>query len=138
MKCPAPETLFEFAQGEASLAVERHVAECAACRAAVTEHRAMWSALDAWEAPAISPDFNRRLYARIEADKRRSARWFQPAMAAAAALVIVAGTAWMVERPAPAPAEPQMKSVSVEIEDTLDDLEMLRQLEAVKSKSREM
>lgn len=137
MKCPAPETLFEYAQGEASPAVARHVAECAACRVAVDGHRAMWSALDEWEAPAISPDFNRKLYARIEADKRRSSRWLQP-MAAAAALVIVAGTAWMVERPAPAPAEPQMKSVSVEIEDTLDDLEMLRQLEAVKSNTREL
>ncbi len=29
-------------------------------------YRRLWSVLDEWEAPEVSRDFNRRLYARIE------------------------------------------------------------------------
>jgi anti-sigma factor RsiW len=128
MKCPDPETLFDYCEGSADRAVEVHLAGCAACRDRVDSHRAMWSALDRWEAPPVSTDFNRRLYARIESEDRRS-RWWQQPLAAAAALVIVAGTAWMInQRQAQPVIEPETKAVVSEVENTLDDLEMLRTL----------
>jgi len=39
---------------------------CAACRDFARNQHAVWSALDNWEAPPVSADFDRRLYRRIE------------------------------------------------------------------------
>ena len=47
--------------------LERHIALCGACREFANSQRAVWDALDAWEAAPVSPDFDSRLYRRIEA-----------------------------------------------------------------------
>jgi hypothetical protein len=126
---------------ELAAKLERHVAECGACRDFVRGQRAVREALDIWEAPPVSADFDSRLYRRIDA---RVSRWdlllrpFRemtlwrgvPAMAAACAL-LVAGI--LLERPAIAPAPPvndvaQADSVQPEqVERTLDAMEMLNE-----------
>jgi len=46
--------------------LERHAQGCADCRALLR----VWNRLDEFAAPAPSPDFDRRLYARIAAETR--------------------------------------------------------------------
>ena len=46
--------------------LERHMALCSACREFAGRQRAVWDALDSWEAAPVSPDFDSRLYRRIE------------------------------------------------------------------------
>ena len=53
---------------------ERHTENCPACQQALAAQMMVWEALDRWDAGEISPDFNRRLYQRIEADERRPSR----------------------------------------------------------------
>ena len=43
-----------------------HIEACPACREFAGGQQAVWQALDAWEPAAVSMDFDRRLYARIE------------------------------------------------------------------------
>ncbi len=45
------------------------VKECAECRRLVEAQRTVFSALDQWAAPEVSADFDKKLYARIAADK---------------------------------------------------------------------
>jgi hypothetical protein len=114
--------------------------QCAEFRAG---QELVWQALDAWEAPAITPDFNRRLYQRIETEA--AAPWYKrlfttplamwkPAIPlAAAGLVIVAG--FVLDHPVAtnAPSAPPAIRVSVaeaeQVESALDDLQLLRQLD---------
>ena len=51
---------------ETVAALERHIAICGACREFVSGQRAVWQALDAWEAAPVSADFDSRLYRRRE------------------------------------------------------------------------
>jgi anti-sigma factor RsiW len=147
MNCPmetrSPEMLVAYAAGELDLetagALEGHLAGCPACRSLAAEQAAVWQALDAWEAPAISPDFNRRLYRRIQNEVRlswweRLTRAFRPMplrqalpLTATAGLLLMAGL--ILHRPNPvAPARPRAETVRAEqVETTLDDLELLRQ-----------
>ncbi len=131
--------------GGDAAAIERHVQSCAACREFVQRQQAVLQALDNWEAPPVSPDFDHRLYARIAQDVSwwdRLVRPFRPLalrqglpIAAAAALMIVAGL--LVERPANRPPAPVPESAQVEtaspdqVERALDDMEMLRELNHV-------
>ena len=39
--------------------IEQHLETCAACRELVNNQRAVWQALDAWEAPPVTADFDR-------------------------------------------------------------------------------
>lgn len=50
--------------------LDAHVAICPSCRGALAAQQQVWSALDEFDAAElnISPDFDRRLYARIEAE----------------------------------------------------------------------
>src|SRR4051794_11236202 len=77
MNCPleTPETaelLLDYCarklNPESTAIVERHIAICPACRDFAEGQRAVWSALDSWEAPPVSAGFDRRLYERIEND----------------------------------------------------------------------
>jgi len=146
MRCPveagSPEILLDYSARrlapEAVSVLERHITICPACGRFSEAQRAVWSALDEWEAAEPTPTFDRRLYARIEADAARPwwNRIFQhgfgwkPALAgvmatvAIAAVFIVPNYSW-VER------TPQVRQESLEpdqVERALDDLEMLRQL----------
>jgi anti-sigma factor RsiW len=62
--------LLDYAAGklkaEARAQMERHIAGCPACRAFAGGQQAVWQALEAWEPAAVSMDFDRRLYARID------------------------------------------------------------------------
>jgi anti-sigma factor RsiW len=123
---------------------ERHMEQCPACRAFADSQSAVWNALDAFEAMPISPDFDQRLWARIEAEEQGSwltrfwnritesgtAMW-RPALPVAAALVLATGL-WL--RPVLGPTaetEPTVTATidATEIETALEDMEMLRQLQ---------
>lgn len=132
--------------------LERHMHCCPACQAFREGQEAVWKALDSWEALPVSPDFDRRLYRRI--DQEASSPWWSRfsrplrpllmrqglPLAAAACLVMMAGI--ILERPAelsvPEP-QAQVETVRAEqVENTLKDLEILRQLKltpAAESKS---
>lgn len=84
MNCPlqtneGAEYILDYCAGRLEAArlagFERHVADCAECRQVVDAQRTVWNALDEFEPMEISQSFDRRLYARIEADSQRS--WWQ-------------------------------------------------------------
>ncbi len=125
---------------QAAAVLERHMEQCPECRAFGEAQRTVWSALDAWEAAPVPPDFDRRLFRRIEAEENGGwwGRFFRPlvpirlrpALPLAAASVLFAAVLLLespeaVENHGPA----QVEAVDVErVERTLEDLEMLRQL----------
>jgi anti-sigma factor RsiW len=124
---------------ESTAILERHMEICPACRECASGQRAVWEALDAWEAAPVTLDFDRRLYGRID----RDVSWWQllmrplrPALArqglsiaAAACLVVMAGV--LLQHPASAPPAAQPRSAQVEafgpdqVEPALDAMHML-------------
>ncbi len=148
MKCPIEtrenaELLLAYCtrklDAESTATLERHMEICPACREFASGQRAVWEALDAWEAAPVTLDFDRRLYRRID----QEVSWWQllmrplrPALvrqglpiAAAACLVVMAGV--LLERPASAPPAAQPQSAQVEaiqpdqVEHALDAMHML-------------
>jgi len=121
--------------------LERHIAICPACREFADHQRAVWQALDAWEAEPVSADFNRRLYQRIDQQVSWWERLMQPLRpltlrwnaAAAAAGVVVVMAAGLLLNPPPAgptvaniPDTPQVESVQPEqVEHALDAMDTL-------------
>ncbi|MBK5293144.1 MAG: hypothetical protein JJE04_15910 [Acidobacteriia bacterium] len=123
--------------------LDSHVSQCAGCRQALAAQQLVWEALDSWDPAPVSIDFNRRLYQRI--DKEAATAWwrrmFQPVLPfsmrpalpmAAACIVLMAVFLFQ------APSEQQLqKKMTVEfidveqVEKTLDDMEMLRQMEGL-------
>lgn len=128
----------------------RHIEICPACQEFAAGQRALWEALDSWEADPVSQDFDRRLYRRIEQEVSwwdLLVRPFRPLMvrnlmgqnqmvrrglpaAAAACLLVMAGV--LIELPVgsslPLPQRDtaQMESVQPEqVEQALDAMEML-------------
>jgi hypothetical protein len=89
--------------------VEAHLRICASCRELVEAQKAVWETLDAWDGMDALPDFNRRLYARVEAEERRGiaakwagvlvARWqtmaFRPAVPVALACATLVAALWI-------------------------------------------
>jgi len=123
---------------EAAAVLERHMEHCAACRAFGAAQRAVWEALEAWEAMPVSEEFDRRLYARIQQQEHRGSWaglvrfWWplnlRPALSLAAASVVVV-VALLVQSPQSAPGPAEIDVVDAEqVERALDDLEMLRQV----------
>ena len=149
MNCPLefPENsqaLLDYSAGKLdpqhTSAVQQHLAVCPACREFTAGQLRVWDAMDAWEAPPVSADFNRRLYARIDQDVsiwQRIMRPFRPLMvhrglpiAAAACLLVMAGV--LIERPTARPVvsrqlqPPSVESVQPEqVEQALDAMDML-------------
>jgi len=151
------ELLVDFCAGslEAGRAgeLERHLASCRDCRALVEEQRTVWDALGRWTAPAVSPEFNTRLYARVAGEASGWRAWLpgvlQPAVPysiwksaalAAACAVLVVGflapsldtrldTRMTHRESAPqAEVEGSDKSEKVDIQqvaNTLEELDML-------------
>jgi anti-sigma factor RsiW len=148
MKCPIEtrenaELLLAYCtrklDAENTATLERHMEICPACREFASGQRAVWEALDAWEAAPVTLDFDRRLYRRID----REVSWwnllvrpFTPALvrqglpiAAAACLVVMAGV--LLQHPAGAPPTAQPQSAQVEtlqpdqVEHALDAMHML-------------
>jgi anti-sigma factor RsiW len=147
MNCPMedrnPEKLVAYAAGEldreTAAAVERHLSVCPACRSLAAEQAALWNTLDIWEAPPVSPEFDRRLYRRIRDEVRlswweRLSRPFRPMplrqalpLVATACLLLIAS--FLVQQPDKLdPVQPSGEVVRADqVERTLDDLELLRQ-----------
>ena len=122
-------------EAEVAAAVERHVEQCAACREFCQAQARVWSALDSWDAEPISQGFDARLLERIEEGHRASLwQWiWRPALPlAAAAIVIVAVFLMRVPNGTNTPvAGKNAEVVDVDqVEKTLDDLDMLKQLYA--------
>ncbi len=135
------EVLLDFVsrrlEPEAAAVFQKHVDLCPACQAFVGTQSAVWQALDAFEAMPVSEDFDRKLWARIEREEREpwwkrisgfDAIW-KPAIAVAAMALVMLGL-WM--RPAPPPAgtasHAEMNLDVEQIDRTLEDMEMLREL----------
>ena len=130
---------------ESVATLERHIALCGACGEFARKQRAVWEALDAWEAAPVSKDFDGRLYRRIETQVSwwdllvrpfrsgfRTATWRGTlAATAAACLLLTAGV--LLEHPAisPAPAPNDVAQVDTvqpeQVERTLDAMEMLNE-----------
>ncbi|MGA2591452.1 MAG: zf-HC2 domain-containing protein [Bryobacteraceae bacterium] len=148
MNCPIesrnPEMLVAYPAGELDLetasAVERHLAQCPACRSLAADQATVWKALDAWEAPRIALDFDQRLFRRIREEVRfswweRISRPFRPLpfrqalpLTVSACLLLMAGL--VLQHPGKIGlVKPRHETVRLDqVERTLDDLELLRQV----------
>lgn len=127
---------------------EEHLRGCGECREMVRSQMAIWSALDSFETQPVSNDFDRKLHARIAELDRVSpplARLWAPvqaffewppawkpalsvglATAAVATIFVIRGGLLQPEVPVPT-----IDAVEVErAVQALEDMEMLRQLEA--------
>lgn len=144
------ESLMEFVAGrldaEAQARMERHLESCSACRELAAGQRAVWETLDGWKAAPVSPDFDRRLYARIEQPiswrdrligsfRPATLRWGLP-LAATAGLVVMAGMILVDRsggvRPAPEKASIQLETLRPDqAEGALEDMEMLQEIDGV-------
>ena len=149
MRCPIEsrktDLLLEYSgRGPGSaeaITLEQHLKTCPACRDFVAEQQAVWDALDEWEAPAISAEFDRQLYRRIETQLswwERRLRPLRPLLgryalpvAAAACLLVTVGI--VLERPRA--VTPASQNTHLEISQpelvvqALDDMEMLDNLD---------
>jgi anti-sigma factor RsiW len=142
MDCPKTEILLNYSAGALDAAraaeVARHVEACADCRRVVE----VWQTLDHWTPPAVSRDFDTRLYARIAEEnaapvwRRWALRIFQPAIPVAiwkpavslAAACAVLAVGLVVRTPSPTDQTKQVRVENVDIEqvaNALDDLEIL-------------
>jgi anti-sigma factor RsiW len=127
--------------------LEGHMVNCEDCRRLVEAQRELWTTLDQWTPPEVSPDFDARLYARIAQEarlpwwKQMLKRVFSPAAprslwkpalplaAACAAMILVL----LVRGPQPAGVtEPdgvkqaQNDTINMDtLEETLEDLDLL-------------
>jgi hypothetical protein len=117
-----------------------HLRECPECAAFASAQRSVSAALDLWEAPPVSADFDRRLYQRIEQEvpwwdflvrpfrPLAGPRWLP--VAAAAGLMIAVGL-W-VERPGETPivvpASAQVQALPPEqAADALQEMQVMQE-----------
>lgn len=159
MTCPLQtketDLLLDYSAGRLDAArtavLAQHMDNCPVCASFRTEQTAVWDALDLWEPAPPSMDFNRRLWQRIEAsaaapwyrnlrDSLRFANWKPVVPLTAAILVIAAG--FLLDHPG---GQTQVPGVSVtnvslkdadQVEQTLDDIQLLQQLDAVTPPNR--
>ncbi len=124
--------------------LESHMDVCAECAEFRIKQELVWQALDSWEAPQVTPDFNRRLYQRIECEA--AAPWYsrlfltpwamwKPAIPLAfAGMLIMAGFVldhpFSVNPPSAPPAIRVSVTEAEQVENALDDLQLLRQLDS--------
>ena len=136
--------------------LDRHIEMCPACQKMFGEQRAVWEALDLFEEDnaaqvRVSQEFDWNLQQRIAAEKESGwlARWWNRWFAAEplawkpahslglAAAVVVMGLTVYDRWPgtavvAPVAGEEQVVTAAVEVEETLEDLEMLSVLHQVR------
>jgi len=133
-----------------------HVADCVDCKQVVEAQESVWDALDAYEAMPVSRDFDRKLWARIDAEDSQS--WFQrtwtrvvggpaigwstylfnwkPMLVAATACAALAGV-MLISVPAQhgmdPTADPQNQKLMERVESALDDIDMLNQVGVIET-----
>jgi hypothetical protein len=127
--------------GPQAAAMAEHAAACPACRAFTAAQDAVWESLDAWEAPPVSADFDRRLYQRIEEQVPWWDRLLRPLrplvfnrampIAGAAGLLVAVGL-W-IEQPGAVPVPPVPESAQMEAippdqaQHALEEMDLMRQ-----------
>src|SRR5580658_9245357 len=113
---------------------ERHIASCDACCRVAAAQKAVWEALDdaEWRDLPVSPDFDQRLFQRIQAKEQRRWRLQRAFIPLAACLALV--TLILMRQPdsSRAPhAQPAPPALQIEqVEHALDDMDLLNQLGA--------
>jgi hypothetical protein len=153
MECPihneAAEIVIDYCAGalesNRKSEFERHLRDCADCIRVVNAQREVWETLDRWTPPAVSDNFDARLYARIAQENSAPAwvRWmrrvFQPPVPmaawkpavslAAACAILAAGLVVRAPHPADNPApmhEMHAEHVDLEqVQTALDDIDVL-------------
>jgi len=122
---------------EAELGFERHLKSCSRCQRLAAQQGAVWSALDAWRPPAVSPDFDRTLALRIAASRRISSRiyafakWiWRPALPVAAISAVLAGFFLLKDQHTARQVLETQPSAQIEqqVEHALDDMDILKQI----------
>lgn len=119
-----------------SAELDRHMEACAECRRLVESQRTVYSALDQFTAPEVSADFDKKLYARIAADKpsfwqrflpATPISWWKPAVPVAlAALALCTVLVLRTEHPGSAQKQPGIGQADIEhVEQALDDMDLL-------------
>jgi len=131
---------------DTAIRLDRHIAECPACSQFMRRQQTVWNALYVWQPEPVSPDFNRRLYARIEELERQGSWWrrltgplrpvlVRQAMPIAATVVLLLAAGFLMDRsrvPAVGPQQAQMEALQPEqVEHALDDMETIRQFDRV-------
>jgi anti-sigma factor RsiW len=128
---------------ERAAVLEEHMARCPACRDYYAAQLAVWAALDGWEAPAVSADFDRRLYGRIETASRPwdfagvfRAMFGLRAVPLAAAVCLMAGAVWLGRSGAPGPVAPATSAAVQALppdqaENTLQEMEMIQEFSSL-------
>ncbi len=158
MRCPMKShqeaaVLMDYCSGrlaeDAAPDLELHLAECAACAEWVSAQKALWSVLNEWQAPPASAGFDRSLERRMWQtgdpswlDRLRAVVWpARPALGhsalgrpvlALATLCLVMVASLLLQNPwTQPPPESQVRTEKIEpeqVERTLDDMQMLREL----------
>ena len=150
MDCPIrthenTDWLLDYSAGrldrERAALVAHHVETCQQCADFVEGQQRVWNALSQWEVDPVSAGFDRRLYRTIAAQpvswKDRLFRpltplWRPVIPLAAACLLIVVGVALHTPQATmtTAPTQAAVEKIEAEqVERTLDDMQMLRELE---------
>jgi anti-sigma factor RsiW len=120
--------------------LESHVATCSRCAEFTLGHEQVWQALDRWEPPPVSRDFNQRLFRRI--DQVTAIPWYQGLFEfrvrmklaiPVAATCLLAAAGFVFEHPSESRASGALYldgSQADQLEAALDDLQLLRQLDS--------
>jgi len=107
--------------------LDRHIRECADCRGLAS----VWERLDEFAVPAVSPDFNARLYARIASDEARISwqslrRWLWPPVAPLAVAAALAAVVLFLQVPGTPDAAKQVGKPDIEqVAQAVEDLDLL-------------
>ncbi len=156
MNCPllaedTTDVLLDYSAGrldaKRTAMLETHMLSCVRCAAFRAEQTEVWAALELWEPEPVSMGFNRSLWQKIE--ESASASWYRKLVdalrfgawkpvfpLAAAVFVVAAGFVFDHQGTGtPAPGILNGSGVSMnevdQVEKTLDDLQLLRQFDAV-------
>jgi anti-sigma-K factor RskA len=153
MECPvhneAAEIVIDYCAGtlesNRKSEFEQHLRDCADCIRVVNAQREVWETLDRWTPPAVSGNFDARLYAKIAQENAAPGwvRWmrrvFQPPVPmaawkaavslAAACAILAAGLVVRAPHPSDHPApthEMHAEHVDLEqVQTALDDIDVL-------------
>jgi len=105
--------------------LDRHLRECADCRGLAS----VWERLDEFAVPAVSPDFDARLYARIAREEARVLGWrwwLRRSIAPVAAAAAVAALVLFLHVPGRQDTARQASKAEIEqVAQAVDDLNLL-------------